>query len=94
MQADGALHEAITETFARLAESPAVVVMAELEAACAVNERPNMPSSNGKYPNWSLALPMTIEELMAATLPQQLAQILNRRTEAKSLPSSASEALR
>jgi 4-alpha-glucanotransferase len=63
----------------RLADSPAAVVMAELEAAGAVNERPNMPSSAGKYPNWSLALPLTIEELETAMLPQQLATTLNRR---------------
>lgn len=76
---EGTVQDAITQTLGRLADSPAAVVMAELEAACAVNERPNMPSSGGKYPNWSLALPITIEELETAKLPQQLAAILNRR---------------
>jgi 4-alpha-glucanotransferase len=71
--------QAITKTFERLADSPSAVVMAELEAACAVNERPNMPASGGKYPNWSLALPATMEELEAADFPRRLARILNRR---------------
>jgi 4-alpha-glucanotransferase len=76
---EGTVQDAITRTLGRLADSPAAVVMAELEAAGAVNERPNMPSSAGKYPNWSLALPLTIEELETAMLPQQLATTLNRR---------------
>jgi 4-alpha-glucanotransferase len=71
--------QAITKTFERLADSPSAVVMAELEAACAVNERPNMPASGGKYPNWSLALPATMEELEAADFPRRLARTLNRR---------------
>lgn len=70
---------AITKTFEQLAESPSQIVMADLEAALAVNERPNMPSSAGKYPNWSLALPTPIEDLESGELPQRLAHILNRR---------------
>ena len=70
---------AIAKTFEQLAESPSQIVMADLEAALAVNERPNMPQSAGKYPNWSLALPSSIEEMKSAQLPQRLARILNRR---------------
>lgn len=54
--------------------------MADLEAACAVNERPDMPTSGGAYPNWSLALPCSLEKLAAAERPTKLAEILNRRT--------------
>jgi len=73
------VEEVIVNTYAELAESPCAVVMADLEAACAVNKRPNMPTSAGKYPNWSLALPCSLEQLEAADLPRKLAQILNRR---------------
>ncbi|HMV58202.1 MAG TPA: 4-alpha-glucanotransferase [Nitrospira sp.] len=73
------LEEVITKTFSKLAESPCAVVMADLEAACAVTERPNMPTSGGNYPNWSLALPCSLEELTAAERPAKLAHILNRR---------------
>ena len=73
------LEEVITETFTKLAESPSAVVMADLEAACAVTERPNMPTSGGNYPNWSLALPCSLEELNSAERPAKLAEILNRR---------------
>ncbi|MGC3973499.1 MAG: 4-alpha-glucanotransferase [Nitrospira sp.] len=76
---DTTLEDVITKTISKLAESPCAVVMADLEAACAVNERPNMPTSGGNYPNWSLALPCSLEELTAAERPTKLAHILNRR---------------
>lgn len=72
---------AIMKTVEQLSNAPSAVVLAELETAGAVNERPNMPSVSGTYPNWSLALPTTIEELESADLPRRLAQVLNRRTE-------------
>ena len=57
-----------------------MIVLAELEAACMTAERPNMPSACGKYPNWSLALPVALEELESAELPRRLSEILNRRS--------------
>jgi 4-alpha-glucanotransferase len=78
VEVDADVTLAITKTFEQLAEAPSAIVMAELEAACVVNERPNMPTSAGKYPNWSLALPAPIEELESAELPRRLAHILNR----------------
>ena len=79
VEAGGDVTEAIIKTFEQLAEAPSMIVLAELEAACLTAERPNMPSACGKYPNWSLALPVTLEELESAELPLQLAQILSRR---------------
>lgn len=72
--------EAIIKTFEQLSEAPSMIVLAELEAACMTAERPNMPSACGKYPNWSLALPVTLEELESAELPRRLSEILNRRS--------------
>lgn len=88
LEAGAGVEEVITSTYAELAESPCAVVMADLEAACAVNERPNMPTSNGKYPNWSLALPCPLEQLEAAELPTRLAHILNGRLIGKDAISS------
>jgi 4-alpha-glucanotransferase len=72
--------EAIIKTFEQLREAPSMIVLAELEAACMTAERPNMPSACGKYPNWSLALPVTLEELESAELPRRLSAILNHRS--------------
>ncbi|MCW5800515.1 MAG: 4-alpha-glucanotransferase [Nitrospira sp.] len=85
VEATSDVEEVMTKTFSALAESPCAVVMADLEAACAVNERPNMPTSGGAYPNWSLALPCSLEELIAAERPTKLAEILNRRRMDKSV---------
>ena len=76
---DADVTEAITKTFEQLADAPSMVVMAELETACVAAERPNMPAAAGTYPNWSLALPVPLEELERAPLPCTLAEILNRR---------------
>jgi 4-alpha-glucanotransferase len=79
VEAGADVTEAIIKTFEQLAEAPSMIVLAELEAACVAAERPNMPSACGKYPNWSLALPVTLEELQSAKLPRRLSEILNRR---------------
>lgn len=64
-------------TFEQLAAVPSVIVMAEMEAACLAAERPNMPGAEGKYPNWSLAMPFELEEIETATFPRRLAEIMN-----------------
>jgi 4-alpha-glucanotransferase len=83
LEADADVTEAIIRTFERLAEAPSMIVLAELEATCLAAERPNMPSACGTYPNWSLALPVTLEELESAELPRRLAQILSRQDRAQ-----------
>jgi 4-alpha-glucanotransferase len=77
---------AITKTLERLAEAPCAIVMASMEAACAAVERPNLPSGSGKYPNWSLSLPLTLEALESAELPRRLAEIMSRRNRAQPTP--------
>jgi 4-alpha-glucanotransferase len=67
------------QTFGQLADAPSVIVMATMEEACLATERPNMPGAEGKYPNWSLALPLPVEEIETATFPRRLAEILSRR---------------
>ena len=81
LDADADVTLAITKTFEQLAQAPSAIVMASMEAACVTAERPNMPSAAGKYPNWSLALPLPLEELESSEVPRRLAQILNRRSE-------------
>ncbi len=72
---------AITNTFEQLAQAPSAIVMASMEAAAIVAERPNMPVATGKYPNWSLALPLPLEDLESSEFAQRLAHILNQRNE-------------
>jgi 4-alpha-glucanotransferase len=76
-QAD--LETAAVRTFGQLAASPSVIVMATMEAACLAPERPNMPGAEGRYPNWSLGLPLPLEDIERSPWPRRLAEILSGR---------------
>jgi 4-alpha-glucanotransferase len=76
--ADATAEVAIERTYAALAEAPSRVLLATLDDALAVPERPNMPGTVTEWPNWSLALPKTLEELEEAALPRKLAAALTR----------------
>jgi 4-alpha-glucanotransferase len=75
---DASADVAIERTYAALAEAPSRVLLATLDDALAVPERPNMPGTITEWPNWSLALPRPIEELEEAPLPRKLAAALTR----------------
>ncbi|HEY6084994.1 MAG TPA: 4-alpha-glucanotransferase, partial [Nitrospira sp.] len=75
-QAD--VEQVIERAYARLSEAPSAIVMASLEDACAVSARPNIPGAGAPYPNWSLTLPMSLDELERAPLAQALARALHR----------------
>jgi 4-alpha-glucanotransferase len=83
----GDLETAAVRTFEQLAVAPSVIVMATMEAACLASERPNMPgAAEGTYPNWSLALPFSLEEIETAQFPRRLGEILSRRNRAQPTP--------
>lgn len=63
----------------RLAAAPPMLVAATLEDALGVEERPNLPGTTGDVrPNWSMALPSTLEDLATdprvAALEEALAE--------------------
>jgi 4-alpha-glucanotransferase len=78
MPADAPVEIAIERTYAALAEAPSRVLLATLDDALAVPERPNMPGTVTEWPNWSLALPQPLEEIEEAALPRKLAAALKR----------------
>jgi 4-alpha-glucanotransferase len=75
---DAPVEIAIEKTYAALAAAPSRVLLATLDDAVAVPERPNMPGTVTEWPNWSLALPQTLEELEEAELPRKVAAALAR----------------
>jgi 4-alpha-glucanotransferase len=77
---DAPVEEVIVKTHAALAEAPSRVLLATLDDALAVPERPNMPGTVAEWPNWSLALPKTLEEIETADLPKKVAAALTRRS--------------
>ncbi|MDQ2711280.1 MAG: 4-alpha-glucanotransferase [Acidobacteriota bacterium] len=79
LKPDSAIEDVIARSYGLLAKSPCRILTAALEDAAAVEERPNVPATTSdKNPNWSVALPMVIDELMTAPLPRQIAKELQR----------------
>jgi 4-alpha-glucanotransferase len=62
-----------------LAGCPSMLTVAALEDVAEVVERPNMPGTTGdRWPNWSLALPHPLEEVLASPLAGSVAATLRR----------------
>jgi 4-alpha-glucanotransferase len=56
-----------------------MIATATLDDAAAVEERPNMPGTAGDgWPNWSLPLPESLEELERSNLALVIARALQR----------------
>jgi 4-alpha-glucanotransferase len=72
------LADVVEQTYRVLGKAPSRVLLATLEDALAVTQRPNMPGTTDR-PNWSLPLPGGLEALEQSNLPIRIAQALNRR---------------
>ena len=79
LAADAPPDEAVTSLYGALGTAPCLLLAAALEDAVAVSERPNMPGTVDEWPNWSIALPVPLEELMADPRPRAVARALDRR---------------
>jgi 4-alpha-glucanotransferase len=62
---DASLDQVIVTAHRLLAEAPSMLVTASLEDALGVEERPNMPGTVDAWPNWSLALPRPLEQVLS-----------------------------
>jgi len=60
-----AVEDVVVAAHRSLAAAPSALVGATLEDALRVPERPNMPGTVDSWPNWSLALPVPLEEVEA-----------------------------
>jgi 4-alpha-glucanotransferase len=70
--------EVVAAAHRALASSPSRVLAATLEDALGVAERPNRPGTTVEWPNWSLALPLMLEDLRRDPRPVRLAGLLRR----------------
>lgn len=55
--------EVVVQTHELLAQAPSRILNATLDDALAVVERPNVPGTIDERPNWSLALPVPLEDI-------------------------------
>jgi 4-alpha-glucanotransferase len=76
----GAVSDVIDGAHRQLAQAPSLLVTATLEDALSVAERPNVPGTiDDDRPNWSIALPVPLEELERDPLALRIAAALNER---------------
>lgn len=68
----------VQEAYRLLATAPSAILTATLEDALAVEERTNQPGTTDEFPNWSRALPRTLEQIMSAPEPKAIATTLTR----------------
>jgi 4-alpha-glucanotransferase len=79
---DTPVEEVARRAYGLLARAPSRIVVAQLEDAAKVAERPNMPGTTDGWPNWSLALPEPLEDVLARPLAGEISHLLARPPEA------------
>jgi 4-alpha-glucanotransferase len=72
---DAPVEKAVEEAHRRLAEAPSLLLSATLDDALGERRRPNMPGTTDR-PNWSLPLPVPVEDLPGHVLLQTVARTL------------------
>lgn len=75
-----AVDEVVAGAYRALAGAPSALLGATLEDALGVTERPNLPGTVSEHPNWSLALPHTLEEIEDHPGAVTVAEILRGRS--------------
>jgi 4-alpha-glucanotransferase len=58
-----------------VAQSPARLVVATLDDAAGVAERPNIPGTIDQWPNWRIALPGPVEDILDSSLARRLVEV-------------------
>jgi 4-alpha-glucanotransferase len=70
--------EVVVNTHGLLAQAPSMILTATLDDAAVVEERPNVPGTVDERPNWSIALPVPLEELEESPTAAAIAGALRR----------------
>ncbi|MDQ3953529.1 MAG: 4-alpha-glucanotransferase [Actinomycetota bacterium] len=70
--------DAVKAAYALLGKAPSAVVVATLEDALEVRRRPNQPGTLDERPNWSIPLPVRIDELGERPLVNDVARTIAR----------------
>lgn len=75
----GGVDEAISAVYRDLGRAPCKLLTVTLDDVAGVEERPNMPgTTRDQWPNWSLALPVPLEDLERSPLSAEIASSVKR----------------
>ncbi|HDP25823.1 MAG TPA: 4-alpha-glucanotransferase [Deltaproteobacteria bacterium] len=80
------IDEVIKKTHRMLAGSPSLIVTATLDDALGVHERPNMPGTLSQWPNWSISLPLSREEIEDHPLLDNVARVIAQARKGEECP--------
>jgi 4-alpha-glucanotransferase len=69
---DASTEDAVCAAHGALAASGIDIAMGTIDDVLLVEERPNMPGTTDEWPNWSIALPMSIDDLAGSPAPRTL----------------------
>ncbi len=69
--------QVVEKAYQLLGQAPSRILTASLDDAAQVEERPNLPATMLNQ-NWSMALPVPLEELMVSELPRKIAEAISR----------------
>ena len=72
------LDEFVNGVYRELATAPCRIITATLDDALHVEERPNMPGTVDQWPNWRIALPVPLEEILEDPRVATIAEIMRR----------------
>jgi 4-alpha-glucanotransferase len=78
LDGDAPVDEVIVAVHRRLAAAPCALVGATFEDALALRRRPNLPGTTSERPNWSLGLPLPLEDALDDPLVGRVAAALRR----------------
>ena len=76
---DAPVDEVVLRAYEALADAPSQVLIATLEDATGVETRPNMPGTVDEWPNWSIPLPVPVEDLVGSAQAAAIAKALGSR---------------
>lgn len=72
------VRDVVESAHASLAAGPSMLVAATLDDALCVEERPNIPGTTRERPNWSIALPASLEQIRDDPFVRRVAALLRR----------------
>jgi 4-alpha-glucanotransferase len=73
---DTAPIEVASTIYGAMAASRSRIVLASMEDALSVEERANVPGTTTEFPNWRLALPLSLEAIETAEGPLRISRVL------------------
>lgn len=75
---DAAVEVVVVSVHEALAASPVELAIGNLDDVVCVEERPNMPGTVDEWPNWSIAQPVPVDDLVAGDPPATLTSLRRR----------------